>query len=74
MDEKYLIWVPCIAIAVEAAKKLPWVNGYKEIYSLISVGLGMVVAVSLGGTALDGMVLGLTASGGYSMVKKASEK
>lgn len=71
MNEAYVIWIPCIAMAVEAAKKIPWVAASKEIYGLLSVGFGVLVAVGLGGSAMDGIVLGLTASGGYSLVQKA---
>lgn len=71
MPESLLLWVPVIGLAVEWSKKLPQVNGHKERYSLLSVFLGMVVSVGLGGTVIDGIVLGLTACGGYSLVRKS---
>jgi len=74
MNEAILIWVPVVAMAVEASKRLPFVNGYKEIYSLLSIGFGIIVSVSLGGGAVDGLMLGLAACGGYDVARKAAVK
>lgn len=68
-----LALVPTVAFVVQLLKKIPAIAAHHEVLPLASIllGVGAAFAAGLASPVVSGIAVGLSASGGYSLLKNS---
>ena len=71
LTPEMLALVPAVAVLLQVLKKIPILDKIKSWFPFVSIGiaLGLSYATSLPDPILSSIIIGLTASGAYDLVK-----
>jgi hypothetical protein len=75
LTPEMLALVPVVAGVMQMLKRIPQIAAYKEWLPVVSILLGIGAGMLLGTPApiVPGVVIGLTAAGGYDLMKNGTK-